>query len=226
MFSWDGRKRSTLSFHPLLPQCMRTHACTHIHTHTHTHTHTQTPSLHPPWCMGQCHRRGRLVAALEKLGSLDTWQGVWGASPGSGVGRIYSPLSCKGGAPCAPGGGGLGDAPLPWEESASLLCVRSQPPNCPALALWLQMDSCKIWAGFQESGPEETWGLGSHLYMMPEPGSLCLPRVASLLVQHAGPGVSSRPWPVVLPPGVGPDWALTGVWGGEMEGEATSSAHT
>ena len=126
------------------------------------------------------------MAALEKLGSLDTWQGVWGASPGSGVGRIYSPLSCKGGAPCAPGRGGLGDAPLPWEESASLLCVRSQPPNCPALALWLQMDSCKIWAGFQESGPEETWGLGSHLYMMPEPGSLCLPRVASLLVQHRG----------------------------------------
>ena len=207
-------------------------ACAHVHVHTcmHTHTHTHTHRLRPSICPGvwdSVTGEAGWWLRWRSWVQLDTWQGVWGASPGSSVGRSYSPLSCKRGAPCASGGGGLGDAPLPWEESASLLCVRSQPPNWPALALWLQMDSCKIWAGFQESGPEETWGLGSHLYMMPEPGSSCLPRVVSLLVQHAGPGASSRPWPVVLPPGVGPGWAVAGVWGGEMEeGEATSSART
>ena len=109
---------------PLIPPFA---APVHVHTYTHTdtHTYTQTPSLHPPWWLGQCHRRGRLVAELEKLGSLEILQGVRGAAPGSGVGRSYSPPSCKVGAPCVPEGGGLGDvaSPIGGERQPALCQV-------------------------------------------------------------------------------------------------------
>ena len=90
------------------------------------------------------------------------------------------------------------------------------------------MDSYRIRAGFQESGSEETLGPGSQVSLSDAQARLLMPAQGCLTDGPARQtGASSRPWPVVLLPWVGPGWALAGVWGGEMEeGEATSSAPT
>ena len=75
---------------------------------------------------------------------------------------------------------------------------------------WIPVESRQV---SRSLGQRKPWGRAhKYLYLMPKPGSSCLPRVASLLVQHArlGPHPDPGQWFSCLGWGLGEPWLECG----------------
>lgn len=75
---------------------------------------------------------------------------------------------------------------------------------------WIPIESGQV---SRSLGQRKRWGRAhKYLYLMPKPGSSCLPRVASLMVQHArlGPRPDPGQWFSCLGWGLGEPWLECG----------------
>ena len=188
-------------------------ACAHIHTHRHTHIHTDSV---PPSTLvvGTVSQERPAGGWAGETGFTGNFAGGAGGRPRKWCGqKLQSSLLQSRGSMCPwgrwPRGCGLSHrrrAPACSVSGPSLLI--DQPWLCGSR--WIPIESGQV---SRSLGQRKRWGWAhKYLYLMPKPGSSCLPRVASLMVQHArlGPRPDPGQWFSCLGWGLGEPWLECG----------------
>ena len=169
-------------------------ACARMHTHTHTHTNTD--SVPPSALVDGTVSQERLASGCAgEAGFTGHLVGGVGGRPGKQCGqKLQSSLLQRRGSVCPwrrwPQGCGLScGRRVPARPVSGHSLLTDHPWLCGSR--WIPVESGQVSRSLGQRRPGGR--ARKYLYLMPKPGSSCPPRVASLLVQHAGPVSSSRP---------------------------------